>query len=114
MGTDAAGAFGGTYDGPAVVLSRTQPNEPVAGVESETDLARAVERFRELAGDRYVNVLGAATAHACLQAGLLDEVLLFVVPVLLGGGTRAFEGSSAEVGLELLPDSGELWYRVVR
>ncbi|MGO1973564.1 MAG: dihydrofolate reductase family protein, partial [Propionibacteriaceae bacterium] len=77
-------------------------------------LARAVERSRELAGDRYVNVLGAVTAHACLKAGLLDEILLFVVPVLLGGGTRAFGPTDGEVALERLPGTDQLWFRVMR
>lgn len=113
-GTESAGAFGGQYDGGTVVLTRTPPAEPVPGVEFETDLVRAVERSRELAGDRYVCVLGAATAQACLRARLLDEILLFISPVLLGGGTRAFgPGDLGEIGLELLPDTGELWYRVV-
>lgn len=114
-GTDAEGAFAGEYHGAAVVLTRTPPADPVPGVEFETDLARAVARSRELAGERYVNVLGAATAEACLQAGALDEILLFVEPVLLGEGTRAFpRRDDGEIGLEPLPDTDELWYRVVR
>lgn len=114
-GTDSEGAFEGEYAGASVVLTRTPPAEPVPGVEFETDLVRAVERSRELAGERYVNVLGAATARACLREGLLDEILLLVAPVLLGGGTRALEPSDlGEVRLEQLPDTGELWFRVVR
>lgn len=114
-GTESEGAFGGEYAGPSVVLTRSPPEGPVEGIEFETDLVRAVERSRGLAGDRYVNVLGATTAQACLAAGLLDEILLFVAPVLLGGGTRAFPRSAlGEVRLERLPQSGELWFRVVR
>lgn len=114
-GTDSEGAFEGAYAGPSVVLTRTPPAESVPGVEFETDLVRAVERTRELAGERYVNVLGAATAQACLRAGLLDEILLCVAPVLLGGGTPAFEPNDlGEVSLEPLPDTGELWFRVRR
>lgn len=114
-GTESEGAFEGGYAGPSVVLTRTLPAEPVPDVEFETDLVQAVERSRELAGERYVNVLGAATAQACLRAGLLDEILLLVAPVLLGGGTRAFEPSDlGEVRLEGLPDTGELWFRVLR
>lgn len=114
-GTESEGAFGGQYDGATVVLTRSPPEGQVPGVEFESDLVRAVERSRELAGERYVNVLGATTAQACLRAGLLDEILLFVAPVLLGGGTRAFErGGLGEVPLTRLPDTGELWFRVLR
>ncbi|WP_109472961.1 dihydrofolate reductase family protein [Ornithinimicrobium cavernae] len=114
-GTDSEGAFGGQYTGMTVVLTSTPPPDPIPGVEFEDDLLRAVERSRELAGGRYVNVLGAATAQACLRAGLLDEILLFVAPVLLGGGTRAFaDTGDPEVRLEKISDTEELWFRVVR
>lgn len=113
-GTDAEGAFGGRYDGPAVVLTR-HPTDPPDGVEFSTDLRRAVERASELAGAKYVNVLGAETARGCLDEGLLDEVLLFVVPVMLGDGTRVFHrpGGPA-VDLDHVPGTAEHWYRVRR
>ena len=34
---------------------------------------------------------GAATAQACLRAGLLDEMELQLIPVLLGQGRRLFD-----------------------
>lgn len=43
------------------------------------------------AAGKYVNVLGASVAKQCLDAGLLDEVLVLIAPVLLGDGTRLFE-----------------------
>lgn len=113
-GTDAEGAFGGQYDGPAVVLTRRPPADPVPGVTFSDDVHDAVGRARELAGDRYVNILGAEAARSCLRAGLLDEVLMFVVPVLLGDGVRMFEHpGGTDVRLERLPDTTEHWYRVV-
>ena len=46
---------------------------------------------------------GAAAAQACLAAGQLDEIELHVVPVLLGGGRRLFDGLPPDrVELELL------------
>ena len=113
--TEAEGAFGGQYDGPAVLLTRHPPAEPVAGVEVETDLHAAVRRAKKLAGDRYVNVLGAETARSCLEAGLLDEVLVFVAPVLLGDGVRLFEHPGGrQVLLDRLPGTTEHWYAVRR
>jgi dihydrofolate reductase len=114
-GTDAEGAFGGRYRGPAVVLTRRPPAEPVARTIFTDDLAQAVAQARDLAGDRYVNVLGAEVARNCLTAGLLDEILMFVAPVLLGDGVRVFDHpGGTRVRLEQLPDTTELWYRVVR
>jgi dihydrofolate reductase len=115
-GTDAEGAFGGQYDGPYFVLTHRIPGHPVPGVTFVGDLAEAVARAGEAAGDRYVTVLGADVARQCLAAGLLDEVLMFVVPVLLGDGVRMFDHpGGARIRLERLPDTGtEHWYRVLR
>ena len=62
--------------------------------------------------------IGAATAQACLRAGLLDEMELQVIPVLLGQGRRLFENMPPDhVELQLVrvldgPDVQHLRYRV--
>ena len=62
----------------------------------------------------WVNVLGADVARQCIRAGLLDEVLVLVAPVLLGEGVPLFhDPGGARVRLERLPDASEHWYRVV-
>jgi dihydrofolate reductase len=54
---------------------------------------RALEHAREAAGDRDVQIGGGAQAvRQYVDAGLVDEFQLHVAPVLLGGGTRLFEG----------------------
>jgi dihydrofolate reductase len=59
----------------------------VDGVES------AVEQARTAAGERDVHISGGAdVAQQCLRAGLVDELLLHVAPVLLGSGRRLFDG----------------------
>ena len=45
---------------------------------------------KELAGDKDVAVNGGQMARQCLEAGLLDEVGVELVPVVLGGGTPLF------------------------
>jgi dihydrofolate reductase len=56
------------------------------GIES------ALEQARAAAGDRDVHVSGGASAvQQYLAAGLLDELLLHVAPVVLGAGERLFE-----------------------
>ncbi|MGH3588915.1 MAG: dihydrofolate reductase family protein [Pseudonocardia sp.] len=119
-GTDAEGAFGGAWHGPEFVLTRTPPRSPVPGVTFVTDLGRALTAAKAAAGDGYVNVLGAATARACLEAGELDEILTFVAPVLLGDGVRLFaHPGGTNVALERIrvehtPQATALWFRVVR
>jgi dihydrofolate reductase len=53
----------------------------------------ALDRARAAAGDRHVRLGGgAATVQQYVRAGLLDEIHLAVVPVLLGGDERLFDG----------------------
>jgi dihydrofolate reductase len=89
-GTDKEGAFGGAWDGPQIVLTHRLPVTAAPGCTFVDDLGGAVALAREAAGAGYVNILGADVARQCLEAGLVDEVLVFVAPVLLGDGTRLF------------------------
>lgn len=56
------------------------------GVES------AIRQARSAAGDLDVTIIGGAnTIRQCLQAGLVDELHIDIMPILLGGGLRLFE-----------------------
>ena len=81
----------------------------------------AVAKAKEIAGDKNVAVNGGQMARQALEAGLLDEIGVDLVPVLLGAGTRLF----AEAGPESVEFEGPLLvvegnavthlrYRVVR
>jgi dihydrofolate reductase len=117
-GTDSEGAFGGKWHGPSVVLSHAPaPGDLDDDVTFASDLATAVDLAKQAAGDRYVNVLGANVAEQCLRAGLLDEILVIIAPVLLGDGTRLFQhAGGTNVALERIgaKDASILWYRVSR
>ncbi len=83
------------------------------GIESALEQARAASGGKDVALGG-----GADVAQQYLAAGLIDELLLNVVPVLLGGGTRLFDNlAGADVGLEQVgvieaPDVTHLKYRV--
>jgi len=67
----------------------------VDGVEA------AVERAREAAGGRDVNIMGGADViRQALAAGLVDELSIVIAPVVLGGGKRLFDGFDQSVELE--------------
>ena len=78
----------------------------------------ALQRARE-AGDGDVDVAGgASTVQQVLAAGALDELVLDVVPVLLGRGERLLDGV-ADPGLEPVevthsPRATHIRYRVGR
>ncbi|MEV5576748.1 dihydrofolate reductase family protein [Spirillospora sp. NPDC052269] len=90
-GTENEGEpYGGGWAGPQFVLTHRIPEAPMPGVTFVDDLERAVAAAREAAGSKNVGVLGAQVAAQCLEAGLLDEIFVSVVPVLLGDGVRLF------------------------
>jgi dihydrofolate reductase len=112
-------AFGGGWEGPQFVLTHHVPETPVPGVTFVGDLDSAVAAATTAAGERYVNVLGASTARQCLEAGVLDEILVCIAPVLLGDGTRLFDHpGGTDVRLERIsltsaPLATNVWFRVL-
>ena len=93
---DFVNGWGGRHplDVTTVVLTHRLPDD--RPVEDENfvfvteGIEAAVAKARELAGDKNVGVNGGQMARQCLDAGLLDEVHVDLVPVLLGGGTPFF------------------------
>jgi dihydrofolate reductase len=102
------------------VLTHHPPDTPVPDVTFVADLDSGLAAAKAAAGDKYVNVLGASIARQCLDAGALDEILVSVVPVLLGDGTRLFDrpgGPSVRLERLSLTEAAQatnLWLRVVR
>ena len=91
----ACGWDGDHHDGvPIVVLSRREPDAAMRwpAVTYLGDVATAMRQAKDAAGDRDVLVHGARTARLALAAGVLDELVIHLVPVLLGQGRRLFEG----------------------
>lgn len=111
-------AFGGGWSGPQIVLTH-RPGTPATDLTYAADLETAVALAKAAAGEKYVNVLGADVARQCLEAGLLDEVLVIVAPVMLGDGTRLLDRpGGTDVKLERLADGAvphatNLWFRVL-
>ncbi|MFF7728639.1 dihydrofolate reductase family protein [Streptomyces sp. NPDC008001] len=93
---DRTGAWGGRHpmDVTTVVLTHRRPDDRPEDDENfvfVTDgIEAAVARARELAGDKNVAVNGGQMARQCLEAGLLDEVGVELVPVVLGAGKTLF------------------------
>ena len=120
----AGGWSGDHHDGvPIFILSRHQPAAEYAQWPTVTylsDLEDAVGRAKEAAGEKNVLVHGVGTAQRCLQAGLLDEIQIHLVPVLLGEGRRLFEHLGADhIELETVQavkgrEATHLRYRVRR
>jgi dihydrofolate reductase len=86
-----------------IVYSRSLESASSARTRVEHDFdAGAVRRLKESAqGD--IGIGGPELAGQAIAAGLVDECHLIVVPVLVGGGRRAFP-DGVRVDLELLDE----------
>jgi len=83
-----------------VVYSRTlaAPSTPRTRIERAFD-PEAVRRMKRTAG-RDISVGGPGLAAHALRAGIVDEIQLFLVPAVVGGGTRALpDGLRADLDL---------------
>jgi dihydrofolate reductase len=112
--------FGGGWSGPQFVLTHDPPAASVPDVTFIDDLEAAVEAAATAAGERYVNILGAEVARECLTAGVLDEILVLIAPVLLGDGVRLFDWPGGRnvrlerIGVDETPKATGIWTRIVR
>jgi dihydrofolate reductase len=85
------------YHHPVFVLTH-HPREPLE-LEGGTTfhfvtegIDAALEQAKAVSGDKDVSIGGGANVvQQYLAAGLLDEIVLSVVPILLGGGARLFD-----------------------
>lgn len=78
-------------DKPLVVLTH-RPAEPRANVSfRQGELAQVLEALWQ-EGVRHLYLDGGEVVRQGLQAGLVDELTLFWVPVVLGKGTSLFGG----------------------
>ena len=101
--------YGGAWHGPMFVLTHRPPAAPADSAVTflSGDIADAVATAGKAAGDKDLVVLGADVARECLERGLVDEILLLVLPVLLGSGVHLYE-SAKEARINLEPVSSTL------
>jgi dihydrofolate reductase len=90
-------------DADKVVYSRTLEEPSTARTRVERDFDPDAVRRLKAAADRDLTVGGPALAAQALAAGLVDECHVFLAPILVGGGTRAFP-DKLRVPLELLEE----------
>jgi len=122
---DIAHAWDGHPPGtPCFIVTHTVPQEWVyegspfifvtGGIES------AVRQAKQAAGEKNVAICTANLLQQCLNAGLMDEIHVNLVPVLLGKGVRLFDHLQIEpMTLETIrvvaaPGVTHLGFRVVK
>ena len=55
------------------------------------DLPVSISQARQSAGEKAVALLGASIDQQALSAGLVDEVVVHILPIMLGDGIRLFD-----------------------
>lgn len=87
------GIYGGRYEGSVFVLTHRPPDDADPRIRFVSEgIEQAVEAVQDAAGEKDVGIFGASLSRQCLGAGLLDEIVIHLAPVLLGGGVRLFGG----------------------
>lgn len=109
---EARGLFEGRWSGPHFILTHTPPTDETdpSFIFLSGDIRDAVATASTAADGRDVLLLGANVVDQCLAAGLVDEILLHLVPELVGDGVRLFAASAVRASLTTLEvsTSGQL------
>lgn len=89
------------FSGPTFLLTHRPPEPPDSDVTYLTgDIGEAVATALDAAGGKNLEILGADVAAQCLRRGLVDEILVYVLPVLLGDGIRFSPPGLGRIDLE--------------
>jgi dihydrofolate reductase len=86
-----------------LVYSRTLRQPSSARTRIETDFDPDEVRHLKASADHNLGVGGPHLAAEALKAGLVDEIHLFLAPVIVGGGNRALP-DGVRLELELLDE----------
>lgn len=102
--------------GPTYVLTHEPPDMPDPEVTFLTgDIGEAVATALDAAGGKNLEILGADVAGQCLRRGLVDEIRVYILPVLLGDGIRFYSSPSlARIDLEPLDSTREEAVNILR
>lgn len=124
---DVAEAWGGSGPMPGIplfVVTHHVPETVPAGDPAYTfvtdGIESAIQQARTAAAGKDVFLQGASIVQQGLRAGLMNELIINLVPVVLGRGVRLLEGlDPGSVELELVgvvdaPGVTHLRYRVVK
>jgi dihydrofolate reductase len=120
MEAEEPGSVDYPFTGPFFLLTHRPLESPDPDVTILSgDIGAAVATALDAAGGKNLEILGADVAGQCLGRGLVDEILVYVLPVLLGAGVPFSAPGLARVDLEPISSarSGEatiLRFRVRR
>src|SRR5699024_12064713 len=119
---DIVNGWGGSHPNkgvPVFVVTHNHPKSVPQGTTPFTfvsdGVASAVAKAKEISGDKEIGVAGASVSEQCLNAGLVDELFLHIVPVIVGKGKRFFKAPTPLEIMEVInaPDVTHIRYKVI-
>jgi dihydrofolate reductase len=103
MQTEEPGSVDYPFTGPMFLLTHRPPDPPVPGVTVLSgDMGKAVATALSAADGKDLELIGADVAGQALERGLVDEILVYVLPLLLGDGVRFMPPPGSRIDLEPL------------
>ena len=92
------------YGETPVLVATHRPLDPVVATVRAVagDIDALVDEALRVAGGKDVYLDGGATIRAALDAGRIDDVVITVIPVVLGAGKSLFAGASRRCAMELV------------
>jgi len=86
-----------------VVVSRTLKGKRVKNTRIVSDnVAAEIKKIKEEAGKEIIIFGSPSTSHLLMNAGLVDDLWVFVNPVVLGEGIPLFKGIPDKINLKLV------------
>ena len=101
MEADEPGSTDYPFNGPMFLLT----HRPLEGADPGVtilsgDIGEAVATALDAAGGKDLEILGADVASQALRRGLVDEILVYLLPVVLGEGISFSPAGSVRVDLD--------------
>ncbi|HET6988908.1 MAG TPA: dihydrofolate reductase family protein [Kribbella sp.] len=91
--------YGGAWAGPVLILTHKDPTTnpaPDQFTYVSGDIRDVIADGLKAADGKNLVVTGGAVPRLTLDAGLVDEIVLHIVPVLLGEGVRFYDSPGVE------------------
>ena len=115
MKADEPGSTDYPFSGPMFLLTHRPPEPPDPEVTYLSgDIGDAVATALDAADGKNLEILGADVAGQCLRRGLVDEILVYVIPVLLGDGIRFSPPGLPRIDLEPVSSKGSRDVTILR
>lgn len=95
------------YEKPVIVMSQQLRGKDIPGhlegrVEVSDKSPEGIMKACERRGMRRVYVDGGALVQSFLRADLIEDMVVTIVPILLGEGRRLFGATSGDIDLDLI------------